>query len=44
MYISALLTRYYTQHAHRPLIASEINRKRHFIKVRFINKGIESID
>ena len=35
----------YTQHALRPFIDSEINHKRHFIKIPFINKeGIEFID
>ena len=34
---NALLTRRYTQHALRSLIDSEINHKRHFIKVPFIN-------
>ena len=41
---AALLTRCYTQHALRPFIDSEINHKRHFIKIPFINKGIEFID
>ena len=44
LYDAALLTRCYTQHALRPFIDSEINHKRHFIKIPFINKGIESID
>ena len=44
MYGAALLTRCYTQHALRPFIDSEINHKRHFIKIPFINKGIEFID
>ena len=39
-----LLTRCYTQHALRPFIDSEINHKRHFIKIPFINKGIEFIE
>ena len=39
-----LLTRCYTQHALRPFIDSEINHKRHFIKIPFTNKGIEFID
>ena len=34
----------YTQHALRPFIDSEINHKRHFIKIPFINKGIKFID
>ena len=33
-----------TQHALRPFIDSETNHKRHFIKIPFINKGIEFID
>ena len=41
---AALLTRCYTQHAFRPYIDSEINHIRHFIKIPFINKGIEFID
>ena len=36
--------RCYTQHALRPFIDSKINHKRHFIKIPFINKGIEFID
>ena len=42
-YDSALLNRYYTQDAVRPYIDSEINHKRHFIKIPFINKGMEFI-
>ena len=44
LYDAALLTRCYTQHALRPFIDSETNHKQHFIKIRFINKGIEFID
>ena len=44
LYEVALLTRCYTQHALCPYIASEINHIRHFIKIPFINKGIEFID
>ena len=44
LYEAALLTRCYTQHALRPYINSEINHIRHFIKIPFINKGIEFID
>ena len=40
MYDAALLTRCYTQHALRPFIDSEINHQRHFIKIPFINKGM----
>ena len=44
LYDAALLTRCYTQHALHPFIDSETNHKRHFIKIPFINKGIEFID
>ena len=44
LYDAALLTRCYTQHALRPFIDSEINHKRHFIKIPYINKGIEFVD
>ena len=43
MYEAALLTRCYTQHALRPFIDVEINHQRHFIKIPFINKGIDFI-
>ena len=35
---------YDRNHRLRPFIDSEINHKRHFIKIPFINKGIEFID
>ena len=41
---AALLTRCYTQHALRPFIDSESNHIRSFIKIPFINKGIDFID
>ena len=44
MYEAAFLTRCYTQHALHPLIDSKINSKRHFIKIPFINEGIDFID
>ena len=44
LYDAALLTRCYTRHALRPFIDSETNHKWHFIKIPFINKGIEFID
>ena len=44
LYNVAILTRCYTQHALRPFIDSETNHKQHFIKIPFINKGIEFID
>ena len=44
LYDAMLLTRCYTQHALHPFINSETNHKKHFINVRFINKGIEFID
>ena len=40
----ALLTRCYVQHFLSSFIDSEVNYKRHFIKILFINKGIEFID
>ena len=40
---AALLTSY-TQHALRPVIDSYINHISHFIKIPFINKGIDFID
>ena len=43
MYDAALLTRCYTQHALRPFIDSESNHIRSFIKIPFINKGIDFI-
>ena len=43
-YDAAILTRCYTQHALRPYIDSEINHIRHFIKIQFVNKGIEFIN
>ena len=44
LYDAALLTRCYTQHALRPVIDSKINLIRHFIKIPFINKGMDFID
>ena len=44
IYQTDLLTRCYTQHALRPYIDSEIDHKMHFIKIPFINKGIDFID
>ena len=44
LYEAALLTGFYTQHTLRPYIDYEINHIRHFIKITFINKGIEFID
>ena len=43
IYEAALLTRYYTQHALRPFIDAKINHQRHFIKIPFINKGMDFI-
>ena len=40
----ALLTRCYVQNFLSSYIDSEVNHKRHFIKIPFINKGIEFID
>ena len=44
LYDAAILTRCYSQHALRPFIDSEFNHIRHFIKIQFINKGIEFIN
>ena len=44
MYAAELLTRCYTQHALRPFIGSESNHICRFIKIPFINKGIDFID
>ena len=44
LYDAALLTRCYTQHALRPYIDSKNNHIRHFIKIQFVNKGIEFIN
>ena len=44
LYITALLTRCYTQRALRPYIDSEMHHIKHFIKIPFINKvSISSI-
>ena len=44
LYDAALLTRCYTQHALRLIIDSKTNHIRYFIKILFINKGMEFID
>ena len=44
LYKTALLTRCYVQHFLSPYIDSVVNHKQHFIKIPFINKGIEFID
>ena len=44
LYKAALHTRCYVQHFLSPYIDSQFNHKRHFIKIQFINKGIEFID
>ena len=44
LYDAALLTQCYTKHALRPYIDSKINLIRHFIKIQFVNKGIEFIN
>ena len=43
-YDAAIITRCYTQRALRPNIDSEVNHIRHFIKIQFVNKGIEFIN
>ena len=42
-YDAALLTWCYTQHALPPYIDSEINHIRHFIKIQFVKRGLNSI-
>ena len=44
LYKAALLTRCYVQYFLSPYIDSEFNHKRHFIKIPFINKGMEFVD
>ena len=44
LYKAALLTRCYVLHFLSPYIDSEVNHKRHFIKIPFNNNGIEFID
>ena len=44
LYDATLLTRCYTQHARPSYIDSEMNHIRYFIKIQFINKGIEFIN
>ena len=44
VYDAALPTRCFTQHVLRPVIDSKMNHIRHFIKIRFINKGMDFID
>ena len=44
LYKAALLTRCFVQHFLSPFIDSEVKHKRHFIKIPFINKGMEFID
>ena len=41
---AAILNGCYTQHALQPYIDSKINHIRHFIKIHFVNKGIEFIN
>ena len=44
VYKAALLTWCYVQQFLSPYIGSEVNHKRHFIKIPFINKGMEFIN
>ena len=43
LYKAAPFTRCYVQHFLSLYIDSEVNHKRHFIKILFINKGMELI-
>ena len=44
LYDAALLTQCYTQNALWPYIDTVNNHIRHFIKIQFVNKGIEFIN
>ena len=44
LYKAARLTRCYVRHFLSPYIDSEVNHKRHFIQIPFVNKGMEFID
>ena len=44
LFRAALLTRCFVQHFLSPYIDSDVNHKQHFIKIPFVNKGIEFID
>ena len=44
LYDAALLTQCYTQHALWQYIDCKINHIRHFIKIQFVNNGIEFIN
>ena len=44
LYDASILTLCYTKHALWPYIDSEINHIRHYIKIQFVNKGIEFIN
>ena len=44
LYDAAIFTWCYTQHALRPYKDSKINYIRHFIKIQFVNKGIEFVN
>ena len=43
-FLPSVLRTYYTQHALRPYNDSEINHIRHFIKIQFVNKGLNSLN
>ena len=44
LYDAALLKKCYTQHALCLVIDSKLNHVRHYIKIPFMNKGIDFID
>ena len=44
LYKAPLVTRCYVQHFFSPYTDTEVNHKRHFIKIPFINKSMEFID
>ena len=43
LYVAAILTRCYAQHVFRPYIDSQINHIRHFIKIQFATRGLNSL-
>ena len=44
LYMTACITQHFTQHKLRPHIDEELHHKRYFLKVNFLNKGIDLID
>ena len=44
LYDAVLPTRCYTQHSLRTVIDSKINNIRHFVKIPFVNEGMDFIN